>query len=133
MAAPPNRLALRSTAKVAVLLIEIAVFQQILCSPPRSNEASDGARTADRGSDVSMGISALRSPRSAHRRTLMPMLTSEAGSNEASEGARTEDRGSDVSMGIRALRSPRSAHRRTLMPMLTYEAGVERGVGRSAT
>ena len=33
----------------------------------------------DRGSDVSMGISALRSPRSAHRRTLMPMLTSETG------------------------------------------------------
>ena len=36
-------------------------------------------RTEDRGSDVSMGISALRSPRSAHRRTLMPMLTSENG------------------------------------------------------
>ena len=44
-----------------------------------SNEASDGARNEDRGSDVSMGISALRSPRSAHRRTLMPMLTSETG------------------------------------------------------
>ena len=42
-----------------------------------SNEASNGARTEDRGSDVSMGISALRSPRSAHRRTLMPMLTSD--------------------------------------------------------
>ena len=79
VAGPPNRLAPRSIAKVAVLLIEIAVFQQILCSPPRSNEASDGARTEDRGSDVSMGISALRSPRSAHRRTLMPMLTSESG------------------------------------------------------
>ena len=74
-----------------------------------------------------MGISALRSPRSAHRRTLMPMLTSETGSNEASDGARTEDRGSDVSMGISALRSPRSAHRRTLMPMLTSETGVARG------
>ena len=40
---------------------------------------SNRMRTEDRGSDVSMGISALRSPRSAHRRTLMPMLTSEAG------------------------------------------------------
>ena len=79
VAGPPNRLAPRSIAKVAVLLLEIAVFQQILCSPPRSNEASDGARTEDRESDVSMGISALRSPRSAHRRTLLPMLTSETG------------------------------------------------------
>ena len=34
VAGPPNRLAPRSIAKVAVLLIEIAVFQQILCSPP---------------------------------------------------------------------------------------------------
>ena len=33
-AGPPNRLAPRSIAKVAVLLLEIAVFQQILCSPP---------------------------------------------------------------------------------------------------
>ena len=40
---------------------------------------SNRMRTEDRGSDVSMGISALRSPRSAHRRTLMPMLTSETG------------------------------------------------------
>ena len=51
----------------------------MLTSETGSNEASDGARTEDRGSDVSMGISALRSPRSAHRRTLMPMLTSETG------------------------------------------------------
>ena len=34
VAGPPNRLAPRSIAKVAVLLLEIAVFQQILCSPP---------------------------------------------------------------------------------------------------
>ena len=33
VAGPPNRLAPRSIAKVTVLLIEIAVFQQILCSP----------------------------------------------------------------------------------------------------
>ena len=51
-----------------------------------SNEASDGARTEDRGSDVSMGISALRSPRSAHRRTLMPMLTSETGVARGAKG-----------------------------------------------
>ena len=48
---------------------------------------SNRMRTEDRGSDVSMGISALRSPRSAHRHTLMPMLTSETGSIEASDGA----------------------------------------------
>ena len=34
VAGPPNRLAPRSIAKVAVFLLEIADFEQILCSPP---------------------------------------------------------------------------------------------------
>ena len=47
VAGPPNRLAPRSIAKVAVLLIEIAVFQQILCSPPFGSllPTPPGART----------------------------------------------------------------------------------------